>query len=247
MDQNQSLKKELRKLALFATLALLALPLFCYWFSVHAEHHFVDELKAQWLDSVASDGSMSAAEISAAKTEIAAVSVEKICDPNEAQYAALRGQLCGVTDDFGQFELARKASVFGLILGVLTLIWIGICALVCMRQPRLQLQAFTAGWWVLRLVGGVEVILQGTLLVWLSFWLTAYFLNIYVIKLILMIGLIAAVSVFTALVAIFKRAEVENHVSGVAILPQQAPQLLRCKTSAYMAAVCSLVCLCCAC
>jgi Zn-dependent protease with chaperone function len=126
---------------------------------------------------------------------------------------------------FHNFELARHISLFAIVLGVFTLLLIAALAWLCYARPRLQYSAFTLGWWSLRVISALEVIIQGALLVWLSFWLTAYFFNVYVLKLIMIVAVIVAIGVFTALVAIFKRAQVRNQVSGELISAQDAPQL----------------------
>jgi Zn-dependent protease with chaperone function len=124
-----------------------------------------------------------------------------------------------------QFRIARALSGGLLALGVATLALIGGLALLAYRVPRRQIAAFVGGWWSLRAISAVEIALQGVLLVWLSYWLTAYFLHFYFVKLILVAVVLAGVGIVSALAAIFRRVPMDNAVTGELIDEAQAPQL----------------------
>jgi Zn-dependent protease with chaperone function len=90
---------------------------------------------------------------------------------------------------------------------------------------RAQYLSFVTGWRLLTLVGAAETIVQGALVVWLSFWLTAFFLHLYAIKLIAIAGIGAALAVFYAVVHIFKRPVMSGEVEGELVDEAAAPAL----------------------
>jgi Zn-dependent protease with chaperone function len=225
MSHAQKLKKEFYTLALYASLCLLALPAFSYWFVEHAEAFFSGQVQTELLAGMQEDGTLSAQERASAKSNIEAITVARICAGEVAFLAQAQAELCGPLQEFGQFELARKVSAYTLLLGLLTLVLIGVVGLLSYYRPQQQYLTFTLSWWTLRGIGALEVLLQGALLVWLSYWLTAYFLSIYVIKLILLAVIAVGMGIFVALAAIFKRSKLENPVSGELITEAQAPAL----------------------
>ncbi len=212
-------------MALYATLALLAIPGFSYWFSTHVEDHYAAELRADLLASVKADPEYSASDKEAAQKEISAITVPSLCNGDSEALSTIKSNLCGPTQDFGQFEIARWVSGATFLLGLLTLAGIAALAWTGYQKPQLQYAAFTTGWWSLRVIGAIEVVAQGALLVWLSYWLTAYFANVYVVKLILIAAGLAGFGIWVALSAIFKRSEMRNEVNGVLVTQASAPAL----------------------
>ena len=63
------------------------------------------------------------------------------------------------------------------------------------------------------------------MLVWLSFWLTAYFWHSYYIKLIAIAGIAAAAAVFYAVYTLFKKLPSDNEIEGELIAEADAPRL----------------------
>jgi Zn-dependent protease with chaperone function len=218
MENTAALRKAFIRLNVVAACALLVLPIFTLWFSVHAENHWGEEMRAHFLSSI---GDLPAAEQQTAKAQIAAISVESIC--NES--GELHDQLCATGSDFWQFHMARKVSLFGIFLGLLTIGLIAFTAFMAYKKRDHITTYFTLGWQGLRALGAVQTILFGAMLTWLSFWLTAYFFNVYVVKLILLVAIMAAVGVFTAVVAIFAKLPEQNAVSGNLIAEADAPAL----------------------
>lgn len=224
-SHSEALRKQIVKMALYAALALLAIPGVTYWFAAHVENHYVAEIRAdalRWLDS---ESGYTGAELETTRLQFTELTVPLLCSGNSAELATLKADLCGPTQHFGQFEIARQAARLILLLGLFTLGGIAALAWTVYQKPQLQYPAFTLGWWSLRFVGALEVVAQGAMLVWLSYWLTAYFANVYVVKLILLAAVLALLGVWVALAAIFKRSVLRNEVSGELITQATAPML----------------------
>lgn len=124
-----------------------------------------------------------------------------------------------------QFVVADRVAAWTLVMsGVALLASLGLGSLAFLNR-RAQYLSFVTGWRLLVLVGAIETVVQGALLVWLSFWVTAFFFHIYAIKLIALAGIGAALAVFYAVVNIFKRPPQATAVEGELVTEQQAPAL----------------------
>src|SRR5262249_55990586 len=77
------------------------------------------------------------------------------------------------------------------------------------------------GWQVLRIYGALQTLVQGILLVALSFWVTALWTNRYYPKLIFVAGALAVLGVFAVLAAIFKRTDLTIDVQGEILDPER--------------------------
>ena len=113
-----------------------------------------------------------------------------------------------------QFQVVGQVSATALIAGVGILLVICALAAAAFRNRRTQYLSFVIGWRLLIAFCAVEVVVQGVLLVWLAYWLTAFFFNSYYPKLIGIAALLAAVGIFYTIVCIFKRVPQTMNVEG---------------------------------
>lgn len=90
---------------------------------------------------------------------------------------------------------------------------------------HLEYLSFLAGWRQLIFASAAAVIVQGALLVWLSFWLTAFFFNAYAIKLIAIVAIGGAMAVFYAVYCLFKRPTRDTGIDGETLAQSEAPVL----------------------
>ena len=67
----------------------------------------------------------------------------------------------------------------------------GVCVFLALRSQRAQYLSLLWGWHVMRLYGAAQAVIQGALLVGLSYWVTALWFERISVKLILMVGLLA--------------------------------------------------------
>src|SRR6478752_1794760 len=163
------------KLLGFALLGLFLLPVSTWWVSGHGLDRFTTELRTSLSASLSDTQDLSPADREGARAFVASVTAQGLCDGSLPQLQSLTQELCGTTGDVGQFVLARRIATATLWLGAFTLLLIAGLAGLAYARPRLQLAAFSAGWWSLRAISALEVLLQAAMLVWLSFWITALF------------------------------------------------------------------------
>lgn len=109
-------------------------------------------------------------------------------------------------------------ALIATVLAIISLLW-------ALKKPAKQHRAFELGWWSLRLFGVPHVIGQSALMLFLSFWVTAIFMSVYSIKLIVLAALLAAFACFVAISALFKREQSMHAEHGLLLNPDDAPEL----------------------
>jgi Zn-dependent protease with chaperone function len=124
-----------------------------------------------------------------------------------------------------QFQITSQVSAAALIAGFAMLLVIFALSAAAFRNRWVQYLSFVIGWQILTLFCALEVVVQGVLLVWLSFWLTAFFLKVYFPQLIVVAALIAVLAVFYTVFCIFKRVPQTTNVEGELIDEGFAPRL----------------------
>jgi Zn-dependent protease with chaperone function len=220
-----SIQSLLIRFTLLSLVGLFLIPGVTYWFTGHAGASQTRQLRSALARDLASDTRLAVDERAALQDRFGTLTVAGLCGGAEPDLAALRAEVCATTAPVGQFQLARRVSGGLLLLGLATLVLIATLALLAYHVPRQQTRAFLAGWWSLRAISAAEIALQGVLVVWLSFWLTAFFFEIYAVKLILVAAALAGMGVYIAVRAILRRAPLDNAVSGELLDERQAPEL----------------------
>lgn len=228
MSVNDSaLRKDLLKIFVTALLALFLLPLLSYFFIQHVSARWDADFVAAMQRSFDQGGAnrLSADDRQRSLAILRAVPPSRVCDSKESELAAYREGVCTDYSRFWQFNMARKVSLACLLGGAFTLLASLALGALAFVNRRAQYLSFLLGWRLLTLVSALEVVAQSALAVWLSFWLTAYFFELYSVKLILLVAIAAAVAVFVAVQAIFKRPPQETGMDGVVLGSKDAPVL----------------------
>ncbi len=214
MDVQQQIKKAMGKALFWALLGLFALPVFSLWFAEHVLSEWNQEIRGAMAEG--SSVQLDAANLSALPD------ISFYCghvDP------AIRKEVCGFFSDPWQMYWADRVAIAAILVGLLTIGIMAWSAWWAKNKRGAELTAFSFGWTGLRATTAISVFLQGLLLAWLSYWLTAYFMNVYVPKLIVVAVIAAAVATYMVIAAIFKRVKSINNVSGMVLSEAQAPQL----------------------
>lgn len=124
-----------------------------------------------------------------------------------------------------QFYYMGQLSLWLIIGGIVLMLVIFTLGAIAFTNRRAQYASLMAGWRLLVAVGAVEIIAQGVILVWLSFWLTAYFLHIYAPKLILLVAVFVFLGMVYAISCLFKRLPPRDPVEGEVLTRFDAPEL----------------------
>lgn len=220
-----SLKKAFGMIVLKALLALFLVPGLTLGLANWFKHDADRDIGAYIAKSIAADKKMSATEKEEANAFYAALKPSAACSSTAPEAADYRQGVCERYSELWQYVTVERVALGTVVTNfVLLLIMAGLGALAFSNRS-LQYASFVFGWRLLTITSALEIVIQGAFAVWLSFWLTAHFFHSYSIKLIACVALLVAAAVFTALVAIFRRAQMENSVQGEIISPQQAPAL----------------------
>lgn len=122
-----------------------------------------------------------------------------------------------------QFEWVVRLGAGLLLLAVLLFLALALTVAWASRAPQSQHRAFRLGWALLRGFSIPHLLGQGLILLFLSFWMTALLLNVYVMKLIVAAGILALLGAAAALKALFARNEHVTSEHGLVLAPADAP------------------------
>jgi Zn-dependent protease with chaperone function len=128
---------------------------------------------------------------------------------------------------FKTFRWMIWLSIISIAAGAAVFLLAGVCVLLSLRSQRAQYLSLSIGWQALRIYGALAVVIQGILVVALSFWVTALWFDRYVPKLILLAAICAFVGVAAVIKAIFKRISTDHTLEGIVIDRQTADALWR--------------------
>jgi Zn-dependent protease with chaperone function len=210
---------------LLPALLLFALPAFALWFTRHAERTYDARILAVVLPQVDADAALSPDERASAHQFYENAPPSVACASSGDELAHYRENLGETCDDYDQFRAAKSAALAALAIGGFAVLFaLGSALLAFVSRPA-QYVSLWLGWNVLKVVGALETVLQGGLLVWLSFWMMALWMERYSVKLILVAGGLAAVAAFAVLRAIFQRPASGLDVEGEPLPASAAPEL----------------------
>ena len=213
---------------LFRSLWLFALPLFGVWFSSHATGRFDTQVFESIEKQIGRDTELSEADRQAALDFYRAVPASMACLSDDPELASYRNGLGKACSDQNQFGWASTASWGLLALGLASTLIALLCGLAAFVSRPFQYGSFVVGWLVLRVTSALQVLGQGALLVWLSYWMTALWVERYYPKLIFIMALLAGCAVFLVVVAIFRRPPSDFDVEAEEITEARAPELWAC-------------------
>ena len=84
--------------------------------------------------------------------------------------------------------MARKLSLWTLVASAALLLAVLGLGALAFADRKLQYASFVAGWRLTSWASATALVVQGTMAVWLSFWVTAFFFHKYSPKLVLFVG-----------------------------------------------------------
>jgi Zn-dependent protease with chaperone function len=218
----------LSKAAIYCLLSLFLIPAIAYGFVSYA---FTDWDKAYTESLNAALGK--AQDIPADRKEavkqynLANFAPSKICgvEPNNEAIKQRQEKQCGYSEAFGQFYIVELVSFWTLVAGagILALILV-LCSIAFINRRALYL-SFLFSRHFLTVVTALEVIVQGALLLWLSYWLTAYFLERISLKIVALAAITTGLAAIFAVMRLFKRVKISNQVEGEILTLESEPVL----------------------
>lgn len=227
MKTDNALRQELLKVLLFAALSLFLIPALSYGFVRYAHHDRDVSFLHMVQDRTYADNSMTSEDKEENIAFYRARPPSKICSNREAEAQKYRETVCETYGEVWQFYTMQRVTVWTMLGGVVLLFAIGALGALAFVNRKWQHASFVIGWRLMTLASAAEVVLQGVMGVWLSFWLTAFFWNRYYVKLIVIVGLLVLGGVAMLLLKIFERVKRDNTVDGECVTEADAPLLWR--------------------
>ena len=148
-----------------------------------------------------------------------------VCGDAAPERADYREGVCEPLSEEWQFFWAQRVAAGLLAAGVALLLAAAGLGLVAFYNRAAQYASLVLGWRIMALASALEVTLQSALLVWMSFWLTAYFMHFYSIKLVGIVAILAAGAVFASLKHMFQRVPEQTGIDGELLRQDDAPAL----------------------
>ncbi len=225
MRSLQTVKQDLIRVARNAIIALLLIPGLTFLFTQHVQktwdQEFIDGTRVQ-LQREAPDQ----AERNAAIMQmLEATPPSAVCTSSKPEHAAYRANVCDAFGDVWQVHWMDKAALFTLFASVALLLLIAALGKMAFGDRDAQHRSMVLAWHLLAISSALIVVMQSTMIVWLSFWITAFFFQKYVIKLIIVFALIGAVAAAVAVNQIFAKIPLGMTIPGEEIGEQDAPAL----------------------
>ena len=148
-----------------------------------------------------------------------------VCGPVTDDLLDYKNAVCAPKSELWQFSMMDKVAFWTLFASGIVLLMVLLLSALAFRNRRSQLLSLTLARRFLMLVCSLEVIVQGAMLVWLSFWGTAFFTQTYYPKLVMAVGLLVLAGMYYMIKGIFKKLPPEESVEGEVVLREAAPAL----------------------
>ena len=219
MDHTKQLKRSTLRIAGLAVLALFLIPALTYALST--------QILGQWDQKFANAVYQKAGQNRRVEAEayVQAAKPSAICFAGDPSLAKSRADACAPFSSLWQVSMAQWVAVVAMISGAALLLLVLTLSLAAFGRRSIQYLSFIGGKNLMIWASAVEVFVQGAMLVWLSYWVTAFYFNVYVVKLIAVVAILVALAAFAAIVGIFKRDRSVNTQHGELVCEADAPRL----------------------
>lgn len=148
-----------------------------------------------------------------------------VCGPVSEDLLNYKKAVCAPGSELWQFYMMDNVAFWTLIAGCFVLLMIVLFSALAFRNRKSQLLSLMLARPFLMLAGSLEVIVQGVMLVWLSFWGTAFFTQTYYPKLVILVGLMVLAGIYYIIKGIFKKLPPEENIEGEVVSREAAPAL----------------------
>jgi Zn-dependent protease with chaperone function len=148
-----------------------------------------------------------------------------VCGPVAEDLRDYQNAVCAPGSELSQFYLIDKIAIWTLLAGVVVLLMIVLLSALAFKDRSSQLLSLRLARPFLMIAGSLEVIVQGAMLVWLSFWGTAFFTQTYYPKLVIIVGLMVLGGIYYIIKGIFKKLPPEESIEGEVVSREAAPAL----------------------
>lgn len=219
MENQKRLTWGTLRIAGLAVVALFLIPGLTYALS--------SEILRQWDQAFATAVLQKAAMDRRPEAEafIEVVKPSVICHATQPDLAAAKNEMCGTFSNVWQVDMARSLAFGAMIGGAVLLALVLALSLAAFGNRSVQYLSFVTGRQIIIWASAAEVLVQGIMLIWLSYWVTAFFFHIYIVKLIGFAAIVLALAALAVIAGIFARNRSVNGQHGELIHEADAPGL----------------------
>ena len=153
------------------------IPGFGLWFFAHVEGYYDGQFRESLVSQIKVDKQLSEEQRKRALNFYEKVSVSRILASNKPEAKPVQAGFQSVETRYSIFRWMKRIAWVCLLSGAGAFVCVGIGVLCSFRSQNAQYWSLWLGWNVLRWFALIQVLGQGILVVALSFWVTAFWIN----------------------------------------------------------------------
>lgn len=221
-DQSQSFTKTgFAKAFVVPALMIFPVPIIGLFFFLHAQSTYDDSAREGMISAIAADPQMTPQEKADAIKFYETVPFSKLMEVEE-----FARQIDKDTRFYyATFRWMIRVSAWSIASSIAVFVLTGLAVVASLKSHFIQYVSLTLSWHILRIYSALLTVAQGVLVVALSFWVTALWFEIYIMKLIFLAGLLAVIAVGVVIKGIFTRPDTGFSINGTVITSDDQPRL----------------------
>ena len=221
LDNAKELKKSYMKIFIWLLLTLFLLPTATLVFTQYGSA----SLNKEYTQLIIDDARRKNEDIAGLSEFLQQNPPVSVCGPVREELRNYQNAVCAPESELWQFYMMAKVAFWTLMFSLSVLLMVLLFSALAFRGRQSQLLSLRLARPFLMLMSSVEIIVQGAMLVWLSFWGTAFFTQTYFPKLVIAVGLMVLAGMYYMIKGIFKKLPPEEGIEGEVIGREAAPAL----------------------
>ncbi|MEZ7209191.1 M48 family metalloprotease [Pantoea ananatis] len=216
-----ALKKGYVKVFLWLLLTLFLTPAITLVFAHYGSHELDQEYTQIFIDNARAQNQ----SLGKLMQFLQANPPSSVCGPVADNLIDYKNAVCGPGSELWQFYLIGKVALWTMVFSGVILLMILLFSALAFKSRRGQLLSLRLARPFLMLACSLQVLIQGAMLVWLSFWGTAFFTQKYYPKLLILVALLVLAAMYYMIKGIFKKLPPEESIEGDVVSREAAPAL----------------------
>ena len=225
MRSLENARRNLSRTTTYALLALFAVPLLVFLFNMHVQKTWDREFGDYWPREIAKLPAKNPARKAELLHLFSTYPPSQACLSNDPQYENYRALVCKSGTHGWQFRLVARLTEITLAFGLVMLLAMAALGALAWRGRAAQYRSLVLGWHLLAWGSALMILVQSAMLVWLAFWVTAFFFDLYLYYLITVVGLLAGAAAISAVARILAPVPSGMTLPGEQVQEDDAPAL----------------------
>ncbi len=221
LDKLTALKKGYAKVCLWLLITLFLVPAIALVFAEYGK----SQLNQQYTQIFIEDARAQRQDIGQLTAFLHQNPPSSVCGPVAENLLDYKNAVCAQNSELWQFSMMDKLAFWTLIASVVVVLMVLLFSALAFKSRQGQLLSLTLARPFLMLASTLEVLVQGAMLVWLSFWCTAFFTQTYYPKVVIAVGLMVLGGIYYIIKGIFKKLPPEESIEGEVVTREAAPAL----------------------